>query len=255
MTPSPSPARLSQICTLERGDVDPAARTARVQAKNAKNRKAATNPISPELAAMLADYMSDNPFALPGARLFPGMWRERGADMIAADLRAAGITPRNDAGEIVDFHSLRHTRATDLANAGVPAHITKRIMRHASITTTDNFYTHADDDGLRAALAATALPSFTPAAVAMAKTGTAGEEAASEVACQGGEKRGQLYGQKMGEEWPKTANFEGGAAGLEAGGESMKKPAKTSVFAGFMVAPPAGLEPATHGLTVRCSTN
>ena len=166
--------RWNEIHTLERRDIDPAAQTARVQARNAKNRKAAANRISGELAAALADYMSARP-ALPGARLFPGMWRERGGAMIAADLRAAGITPRNDAGEIIDFHSLRHTLATRLARANTPQHYMKQIMRHASITTTDKHYTHADDNGVRAALAAVALPSFTPAAVAMAKTGTAGE--------------------------------------------------------------------------------
>ena len=47
----------------------------------------------------------------------------------------------DDRGRVVDFHSLRGSFATRLAQAGVkPLHL-KRLMRHASIRTTDRHYT------------------------------------------------------------------------------------------------------------------
>jgi integrase len=42
----------------------------------------------------------------------------------------------------VDFHSLRHTTATLLLRAGVPAHHVQLILRHADIRTTTQTYGH-----------------------------------------------------------------------------------------------------------------
>jgi integrase len=63
------------------------------------------------------------------------------------DLEEAGIQERDGrravpsaSGETIDFHSFRMTLATMLANEGVNALHLKRIMRHASITTTDRHY-------------------------------------------------------------------------------------------------------------------
>lgn len=69
------------------------------------------------------------------------------AQELYRDLAAAGIqrmegryAVRDAGGRILDFHSFRGTIATLLANRGVaPLHL-KRIMRHASIETTDRHY-------------------------------------------------------------------------------------------------------------------
>jgi hypothetical protein len=58
----------------------------------------------------------------------------------------------------VDFHSLRHTTATLLLRAGVPAHHVQLILRHADIRTTTQTYGHLMLGDLRKALAA--LPAF-----------------------------------------------------------------------------------------------
>lgn len=60
-----------------------------------------------------------------------------GAGIQACDGRRA--VP-NEAGEVVDFHAFRMTLATMLANDGMGAFHLKRIMRHASIATTDRHY-------------------------------------------------------------------------------------------------------------------
>src|SRR5262249_54547879 len=51
------------------------------------------------------------------------------------------------------FHDLRHTTATLLLRAGVPAHQVQRILRHASITTTTGIYGHLVVEDLREAVA------------------------------------------------------------------------------------------------------
>jgi len=60
-----------------------------------------------------------------------------GAGIQACDGRRA--VP-NAAGEVVDFHAFRMTLGTMLANAGMNVLHLKRIMRHASIATTDRHY-------------------------------------------------------------------------------------------------------------------
>ena len=108
-----------------------------VQAKNAKNGQTAILPLPADLAADLRAFMA---LHLPDAPAFPGMWLDKGAEMIRRDLDAAGIPFRNDSGEVLDFHSLRHTCGTWLLQAGVPLHVVQRIMRHSTPTLTTNTY-------------------------------------------------------------------------------------------------------------------
>ncbi|MFR8041552.1 tyrosine-type recombinase/integrase [Clostridium butyricum] len=44
------------------------------------------------------------------------------------------------------FHSLRHTYATRLFEAGVHPKTVQKLMGHSDITTTLNIYTHVDED-------------------------------------------------------------------------------------------------------------
>ncbi|MDV8022230.1 site-specific integrase [Rhodococcus sp. IEGM 1330] len=52
----------------------------------------------------------------------------------------------------ITIHHLRHTAATILKNAGVPARDAQLILGHAHITTTQQFYQHADIEGQKTAL-------------------------------------------------------------------------------------------------------
>jgi len=45
-------------------------------------------------------------------------------------------------GEVLDFHSLRHTCGAWLAMAGTPAGTVQRVLRHSSITLTMDAYGH-----------------------------------------------------------------------------------------------------------------
>ena len=48
--------------------------------------------------------------------------------------------------EYRQFHSLRHTYATRLFEAGVHPKTVQKLMGHSDITTTLNIYTHVDED-------------------------------------------------------------------------------------------------------------
>ena len=72
----------------------------------------------------------------------------RAAVMLRADLAAADIPYEDDAGRVVDLHSLRVTFATNLARGGVALQLAQRLLRHSTPVLTANAYTvlGRDDD-------------------------------------------------------------------------------------------------------------
>jgi hypothetical protein len=79
-------------------------------------------------------------------------------------LKAAGIAYDKDAqGRHVDFHSLRHTLATNLARGGVAPRVAMEMMRHSEMRLTMSTYT--DAALLPMADALDRLPSFEVIAV------------------------------------------------------------------------------------------
>jgi hypothetical protein len=62
--------------------------------------------------------------------------------MFRADLEAAGIEYQDEAGLVADFHALRHTFITNLANGGVHPKIAQALARHSTITLTMDRYSH-----------------------------------------------------------------------------------------------------------------
>ena len=76
-----------------------------------------------------------------------------------ADLTAAAIEFINAKGYRADFHSLRHTLATNLARAGTAPRVAMEIMRHSDMRLTAKTYT--DAGLLPVADAVLKLPSLT----------------------------------------------------------------------------------------------
>ncbi|MCA8916603.1 MAG: tyrosine-type recombinase/integrase [Planctomycetes bacterium] len=148
--------RANEIATLTRSafDLSSAQPTVTVEARNAKNRRVATLPLTPGLVGALRLHLSDK---LPSALAFNMPASSHTAEMIRADLTAAGVEYETEEG-FADFHALRHTFITNLARAGVMPHQAKRLARHSSITLTMDYYTHTSigDD----ALAVAKLPSL-----------------------------------------------------------------------------------------------
>src|SRR5262249_32276301 len=84
--------------------------------------------------------------------LFPGGWSAVGADVLRADLAAAGIPFVTEGGQVYDFHALRHQFITDLAGTGVHPKDARVRARPPSTTLTLARHPHVRPATLRAAL-------------------------------------------------------------------------------------------------------
>lgn len=69
------------------------------------------------------------------------------------NLLRAFTTAAHSAGvENVGLHTLRHSAATAMLNAGVPMHVVSRILGHSSISITVDTYGHITEDSQRDAM-------------------------------------------------------------------------------------------------------
>lgn len=110
-----------------------------VRASMTKNHKQATIALHPDLVPELRVVLKHLPANEPRllAHLIPGM------AAFKKDLKAAGVEFMNAQGQRADFHSLRHTLATNLARAGTAPRVAMEIMRHSDIKLTTKTYTDA----------------------------------------------------------------------------------------------------------------
>ena len=230
--------RYNEIYTLMRGDVVTAGNKPclTIQAGNAKNRKCDTLPLKPELAKDLTAYFSNN-LALPHTKAFSGMWKDAGAKMLRPDLELAGIKYQTDDG-VADFHSLRHTFGTLLAKSNVMPQVAQKLMRHSDINLTMGIYTHLLHSDKANALAK--LPKIE--SKKQVKTGTAD------------------VSENL------TANLTGNPIKIAQNTAKYSKvkvckaedvetvtPCNANSLQKVTAIRPAGLEPATYGLEIRCS--
>ncbi len=118
-------------------DLDGATPTVTVEAAYAKNRREDTLPLRASTAALLRAHTA---YRAPAAPVFD-MWRDKGAVMLREDLKAAKVKAEDERGRVVDFHALRHTFITSLANSGVHPRTAKDLARHSTITLTMDVYT------------------------------------------------------------------------------------------------------------------
>jgi len=165
--------------TPESFDLESESPTVEVEAAYSKRRRKDVQPLRPDLAALLRDYLRDKP---AGQAVWPGdpdapsnSWWFKGADMIRADLEAAGIDFRDKDGQVFDFHALRHQFISSLAAAGVHPKIAQTLARHSTITLTMDRYTHVGLFDQTAALdKLPALPATGSELERMKATGTDG---------------------------------------------------------------------------------
>jgi integrase len=120
----------------------------KVSAAYSKHRRDDALPLLATTAAMLRDYVSKRPVNMP---LFTLPKREAIAGVLRVDLEAAGIPYRDANNRVVDFHALRHTFITNLAQGGVHPKTAQTLARHSTITLTMDRYSHTGrDDEFRA---------------------------------------------------------------------------------------------------------
>ena len=133
--------RLNELRSLRKVDFDLKAKssTATVRAAYAKNHRADTLPLREDTAILIRDHLATK---MPTTQAFPIRKWIRAGDMIRADLQDAGIPYRDASDRVVDFHALRHTFVTNLANGGVHPRLAQKLARHSTITLTMDRYTH-----------------------------------------------------------------------------------------------------------------
>jgi integrase len=153
--------RRAELAQLEWEDVhlDVAKPFLNVRASTTKNHKKAIISLHPDLVRELKVIRPTSPKT--GERVFAGRFPSRMVKF-KADLKAAGIEYINEKGHRADFHSLRHTLATNLALAGTLPRVAMEVMRHSDMRLTANVYT--DLGLLPTSEAVLKLPSFTNSA-------------------------------------------------------------------------------------------
>ncbi len=133
--------RRSELAALERDDVhlEKGKQFLNVRASTTKNHKQAIIALHSDVAGELSLRLAQLPASERKvfARLMPTMERFK------ADLQAAKIPFIDGKGLRADFHSLRHTLATNLARAGTAPRVAMEIMRHSDMRLTAKTYTDA----------------------------------------------------------------------------------------------------------------
>ena len=133
--------RVSELCGLDRGDVDLRGRTVTVLGKGGKQRRVPVHDAA--VAALQA-------------------WFEHGRDDMEGPPEAAFVNRRGsrlgprDVRRILDRraaspthpHALRHTYATHLLDGGADLRVVQELLGHSSLATTQ-VYTHVSKERLR----------------------------------------------------------------------------------------------------------
>ncbi len=148
--------RRSELEALRWGDVRLLATTPYIQlrAEATKAHRADRVPLRTELASALRQARPTA--AGDGAPVFPGMPTMAN---YRTDLRGAGIPYKDAQKRQADFHALRHTFGTMLAQSGTGVRTAMELMRHTDAKLTMNVYT--DPHLLATASAVESLPALT----------------------------------------------------------------------------------------------
>lgn len=230
-----------------------------LKAGDAKSREAAYLPLRSDLAADLAQWLTDRlewirdearaagrplPVRLPDHdRLFTVPVAL--VKILDRDLKLAGIPKRDERGRTLDVHAFRHTFGTLLSKGGVPLRTAQAAMRHSDPSLTANVYTDPkllDIGGALDALPALPLDSSTGTESQRA-TGTAPSFVAPTVAptwCNAGQTERRIDNMMTGDTRPKPA----GGLAVSPCFDKGKGPVTSHVTGPHSVCP-RGFEPLT----------
>ncbi len=205
-------------------------------AGSTKNKRDARQYVQPELAAELRDHVARK---APAAPVFAMPPKEDVAGMLRADLAGARrewikaarhnpqerakraesdfLTAENHEGEVLDFHSLRHSTGAWLAMNGAHPKAVQAVMRHSTITLTMDTYGHLFP-GQESETVARLPAMLADSTETLAATGT--DDATADL----GENRGQQIGQQYGGKTGQRVATTGEEVGQEETDETADKP-------------------------------
>ena len=150
--------RRSELKNLQWGDIRLGVQGPyiKLRASATKAKRGDTLPLKQDIADELAQARPTD--ALPTSNVFSALPK---MDTFRGDLDRAGIPRSDEWGKKVQFHSLRVTFGTWMAQAGVAPRVHMELMRHTDIKLTMKFYT--DPRLLDTAGAIADLPDLRPA--------------------------------------------------------------------------------------------
>ncbi len=158
--------RRGELKQLRWGDLDLDSPTPalRLRPETTKNKKGGMIPLVPALADLLRAERAKLPEA--AGPVFPrGLPSVR---TLAKDLEACGIPFKDERGYRMDFHALRHTFASLLAEADVSDLVRKTLVRHASLKMTDRY---TDEKSIPLASGIAKLAATLPSSIASLNSG------------------------------------------------------------------------------------
>src|SRR5262249_9171756 len=125
--------RAEELANLapESFDLDGEPPSATLPARLTKNKKTATQPLPPDVAELLREYLQDKPAGEP---VWPGLWYTKAAEMLRIELDACGIpyaAPGPDGPLYADFHALRHSFIILLDQSGATVKQAMTLARHS----------------------------------------------------------------------------------------------------------------------------
>jgi site-specific recombinase XerD len=265
--------RVKELRTLSPGsfDLDSDPPTVMVPAAYSKRRRQDLQPIRQDLAALLrpwlAEFAADTKlFRLPHntSKMFQrDLAAARSAwidDAKADDERQRReqsdfLSYANAAGEVADFHAQRHTYISGIVAGGASVKTCQELARHSTPVLTIGRYSHTRLHDLQGAL--DALPDVTATGTdtkpeVIAATGTDAQALTVD------SLRGQMRGQYSRRTLQESANPDERHEECKDDSDSPQVPSMSGLRgekpgAGAVVR--GGVEPPTHGFSVRCSTN
>jgi integrase/recombinase XerD len=133
--------RAAEVCSLLPSDVD--TRTGAVNVRNGKGGRQRKVGIDGDALALVRRWL-ERRRALGLSGRVPLFCSLQGQPIATSYLRKLLplLAERAGVERRVHPHCLRHTRAAELAEAGVPVNVIQRALGHASLATTDRYLAH-----------------------------------------------------------------------------------------------------------------
>ena len=169
--------------------------------------------------------------------------------------RSDFLAYRDHSNRVVDFHALRHTFISNLANGGVHPKDAQALARHSTITLTMDCYTHTSRGKLATALEALPDLRHDPAVETLKATGTCDGAETHMSSCMSSDmsEQGTSEGLRLTPDGTQERDSNTGRNERKPLVVASDRSRLSSVDSGSDAMHRAGFEPATFGSVDRCS--